>query len=294
MNILPQLIVFGIINGLLFSLLAISFGIVYRSLKFFHIAFAGIFTSSCYFIYIFYSIFKFPVVISFILSCISTSFLGLLIEKFVYLPFFRKKATSGVLLVSSLGIYISLENLIALIFGNETKILLSGVQPTYSFGNVIITSIQFFEFFLSLFVIILFIFAFKKLKIFKALWAIGDEPDLISIMGLPLIKFRAFIFILSSFILAIPANLISMDIGMDPHNGMHYLLIAAVSVIFGGIDSFYGWWFGGLIIGVLQSLIIIKFSARWIELVTFLILIIILLYRPYGIFGERKRIEELK
>ncbi len=133
----------------------------------------------------------------------------------------------------------------------------------------------------------------KKFKIFKTLWAMGDRPELISNLGLPLFKLRLFLFFLSSLILSIPAALISLDIGIDPHQGMHYLLIAAVAVLFGGIDSFKGWWIGGLVLGLFQNLVIIKFSARYMDLVTFVILILVLLFFPTGLFGWRKRLEEI-
>lgn len=292
MTLLLQLIANGIVNGANFALLAISFGIVYRTIKVFHIAFAGIFTCACYFSYIFFTFFKFPIFISFILSVFFSGILGFLIEKFIYLPFYKKKATPGVILIASLGVYYVLENFIAMLFGNETKVLLSGVQPTLNIGEIILTRIQIYQLLTGLIIIFLFWLFLKKLKIFKALWAMGDQPELISIFGLPLYKLRAFVFFISSILLSIPAVLISFDIGMDPHQGMHYFLIAVVSVLFGGIDNFKGWWIGGFLLGILQSIAVWQFSARWIDLVTFLILIFVLIFKPTGILGLSKRLEE--
>lgn len=292
MGLFFQLLINGIINGAIFSVLAISFGFVYRTTKIFHIAFAGIFTSSCYFLYVFFIILKIPLIFSILFTILLTGLLGLFIEKAIYLPFFKKDATQGVILIASLGAYISIENIIALIFGNETKILLSGIQPTYSFSSIIITKIQLFQLIAGISIIILISILLKKFKIFKIFWAIGDEPNLIPVFGIPLIKLRAILFFGTSLLVAVPSSLISLDIGMDPHQGMHYLLIAVVSVLFGGIDSFKGWWIGSFVISIIQSLVIIKFSAKFIDLVTFLILILILLFKPQGIFGIRKRMEE--
>jgi len=293
MTFFLQVLANGIISGTLFACLAIAFGLVYRNAKIFHIAYGGIFTSACYFLYVFIALLKVPVLLSFFISIICGGILGILIEKAVYLPFYKKKSSSGVFLIASLGVYIILENLIALIFGNETKIILPGIQPSYSLKGIIFTRIQIYQFLVSALVILIMGISLRKFKVFKTLWAMGDRPELISNLGLPLFKLRLFLFFLSSLILSIPATLISLDVGTDPHQGMHYLLIAAVAVLFGGIDSFKGWWIGGFILGVLQNLVIIKFSARYMDLVTFVILISVLLFFPTGLFGWRKRLEEI-
>jgi len=293
MKLFLQLLLNGIVNGAMFGLLAVSFGFVYRTTKIFHIAFAGIFTSSCYILYTFLIILKFPVLISVFLSAIFTGFLGFLLEKGVYLQFFKREASEGVILIASLGCYIFLENGIAALFGNETKVLISGILPTYSIGKLILTKIQAIQLIVGILIILFLTFSLKKFKFFKIFWAIGDEPNLVSSLGIPLLKFRSILFFSTSFLLSIPACLISLDIGTDPHQGMHYFLISVVAVLFGGIDSFSGWWIGGFLLAILQSLIILKFSASLTDLATFAILILVLLFRPQGIFGTKKRMEEV-
>ena len=86
--------------------------------------------------------------------------------------------------------------------------------------------------------------------------------------------------------------LTALDIGMDPHVGMPALLTSAVAVIIGGIDSYWGWVLGALMIAELQSLVVWKVSSQWTPLLTFALLIIMLLTRPQGILGTKKRLEE--
>lgn len=75
--------------------------------------------------------------------------------------------------------------------------------------------------------------------------------------------------------------------------GFPALLTSVVAVIIGGIDRLSGWILGSFTIALIQSLVIWKFSANWAPLATFLILILILLLRPQGIIGTKKRIEEI-
>ncbi len=88
------------------------------------------------------------------------------------------------------------------------------------------------------------------------------------------------------------AVLVGLDVGIDPHVGMNAVVIAAVALIVGGVGIFEGAAFGALLVGCLQSIAVWQMSARWQDMVTFLVLIIFLLFRPQGILGRRGRMEE--
>jgi len=76
---------------------------------------------------------------------------------------------------------------------------------------------------------------------------------------------------------------------MDPYVGMPILLIAAVAVIAGGVDYFEGAVLGGFLLGFAKALTVWKMSAKWENMVVFLLLIIFLLFRPEGILSRKKR-----
>ena len=83
--------------------------------------------------------------------------------------------------------------------------------------------------------------------------------------------------------------MVSYDVGMDPYVGMPVLLTSVVALIVGGVGDFKAPVVGGLIIGMLQSMAVLLFSARWQDGVTFTLLIVFLMFRPYGILGEKQR-----
>ena len=293
MILLLQLLANGLVNAGIYALLAIGFGIVNRTTRIFHITYGGFYTFSAYFLYTFLRILKLPLFVCIPLVLIILSILGILMEKGVYRPLYKRSAGSGVFLIASLGIYIIIENLIALIFGNEVKILSKGIEPSYSLAGVVLTRIQIIQFIVSLVLIITFYILVKRVKIIKALWAMGDEPELLRALGLPLFKLRELVFIISSVFVGVASMLTALDVGMDPHVGLSTLLTAAVAVIVGGIDSYLGWIAGSFILAELQSLVIWRTSARWAPLVTFVLLILILLTRPQGVLGTKKRLEEI-
>jgi branched-chain amino acid transport system permease protein len=75
--------------------------------------------------------------------------------------------------------------------------------------------------------------------------------------------------------------------------GMNALLSAVVAVIIGGVKQLKGVVLGAFLLGILQNMVIWKFSARWESAVTFFILAIVLLYNSGGLIVIKKRIEEL-
>ena len=289
MELLIQLLINGFISSSLYALLAIGFGIVYRSLKFFHIAYGGIYLISSYAVIFFSQNFNFPVSISMLLGLIVAILVSILIEKSIYLPFERKNSGAGILFVVSLGIFIVIQNFISMFFGNDIKTLDFPLEGSLSFGNLVITKIQILQLVVSIVIMLTFWLLTNKSVFFKALWAMGDNQELIRVLGYPYNKMRILIFSLSAVFVFTSSILNTIDIGIDPNVGMKALLIGAVAVIVGGINSFFGWVLGAFLIGMFEAVSVWKFSSNWSELIIYTLLILTLLFKPEGIISITKR-----
>lgn len=288
---LIQLIANGIVLSSLYALVALGFGLVYNTTRILHIAHGAIYTVSSYLFYLFLIQMKLPFIVALLFSLLLTSFLGVLIEFIVYRPLELKKASSLMYLISSLGLYTILVNLIALIWGNETKILRPGVEETVRIGSVILTRIQLVQFLAGVVIIACLFLFFKHSRTGKLIRAFADNRVLAEVVGINIWKLRAGIFGVSSFLAGVASILNALDVGMDPNVGMSVLLIAMVAVIIGGVKVTEASVAGAFVIGILQSLVIWKFSARWVEAVVFSLLIVFLLIRPQGLFGRKLRVE---
>ena len=275
-------------------LYAAGFGFVYRSFRIFHIAMGAQFVFSCYAFYFFAVGVKLPLALAVGGGLALSVLFAAAIEWAVYRPFFRKGCSSGVVMIASLGVMIVVENLIALAFGNEVKTISTRLEPSVAFLGLRFTRIQLLQFFGGVGVFALVGAMVRFGKWFKAVWAMGDQPELIPVLGLPLLKLRLLVMALGGVLVAVAAMLVSWDIGMDPHVGMHYLLLGSVAVFFGGTDRYWAWGAGAMLLSILQSLAVWQFSARWTDLVTFGVLVFVLLFRPQGLFGVSKRLEEAK
>lgn len=292
MNLLLQLLANGLVYGALYAMLAVGFGLVWRSLRVFHLAYGGLFVVSGYLFHMLTVWAALPPWAAGGLTVVASAGLGWLIEFALYRPFYRRHAGSGAVLIASLGVLVVLENVVALIFGNELKTVPREMATMIQFGNVRLTSLQLWGLVIGVVSVAFLWVLVRRLRTFKALWAMGDQPELIPVLGLPLYRLRALVLAIGTAMAAIPACVLTLDIGIDPFVGMSYLLIAAVAVLAGGVDSYRGWVTGGVTLAILQSLVVWKFSARWMDLVTFGLLVAMLVFRPQGLVQNTKRIEE--
>ncbi|MCX7905332.1 MAG: branched-chain amino acid ABC transporter permease [Elusimicrobiales bacterium] len=289
---LLQFIINGVAYGSIIGMCAIGLALIYNTTKIFHFAHAGIFTISVYTFYFLISKLQISLILSFFISSLFSSFIALLIDKLFYIPILNRKATSTAYTITSLAIYITIVNIISIFFGNETKILKQGIDKTYEIGSAIITKTQLLEI-ITYLLFFLFLFLFLSYtKTGRLLRAVSSNYKLSKALGVDIKKIRTIAFFLGSFLAAIAANLNGLDIGTDPHSGMPIFLNSAVAMIVGGIGQFIPAAISGIIIGIIQSLVVYKFSAKWQMATTFVILLIILLFRPQGIFSSQKRIEE--
>lgn len=292
MTLFLQLLANGIVAGAVWALVALGFGLIYNTTRIFHIAHGVVYTIAAYAFYTFARLLKWPLFASVPLALAVAALVGMAMEGFVYFPLYRREASLGVALISSLGLYIFLENLIALIFGNETKVLSPGVEKSYHIGPIILTRIQILELVISVLLAVGFVLFLRATRAGRAIRALADNPNLVTVLGMDVRKLRLLAFGLGSALAAVASCLIAWDVGMDPHVGIDALLIGAVATIVGGIGVFGAPILGAFLLGLLQSIVIWKISARWVEAFVFGLLIVFLIFRPQGILGQRRRLEE--
>lgn len=284
-----QFIINGVIIGSIYSLVSLGFALVYNTTRIFHIAYAVIYMFCPYMILTFYSNLGYPLLLSFIIAISITVVLSLLMEIVIYKPLSKKNSSHNIIMISSIGIMIVVINIIAMLYGNETKILNQDISETLTFGNIIITYTQLVQFLISAFLLSGFLIFLKFTKFGIKTRAMRDDDVLCSVFGSDIYKMRITLFTLSAFFAAVGGGLVAYDVGMDPYVGMPMLLNAVVALIIGGIGRFEAPIIGGFIIGVLQALSVYAFSARWQDAVTFTLLILFLLFRPQGLLGEKRR-----
>ena len=284
-----QFIVNGFITGVLYSLLAIGFALVYNTTKLFHIVAAAIYVFAAFMFYWFVVTFGLPVIVGAIIAIALTMGLSLLTDVSVYRPLKKRKASNNVAMIASIGMMTVIVNLLAMFFGNETKVIDNTIHQSFNFGNIIITTPQMWQLVVGCAAIALFLVFIGLTPWGIRFRALNADSVLYETMGYDTSRTRTFVFLMSGTFIAIGSCLTVYDIGLDPHRGMNVLINAMVAMIIGGMGRFSTCVIGGITLGILQALTVYQFSSNWQNAVTFVLLLILLFLRPQGIAGYKQR-----
>jgi branched-chain amino acid transport system permease protein len=180
---------------------------------------------------------------------------------------------------------------IAIIWGNETRVLRVGVDTTFNLAGIILTRSQLLGGIVAIAVLLVFLLWLKHTDIGLRFRALADNPTQLSLMGYNIRLLRLAFFVISGLLTASAALLMAFDIGFDPHSGLQMVLLGMVATIIGGQGSFMGAIVGALLLGILRSQVVWHTSTRWEEAATFFLLVLFLFLRPQGIFGQAGRLE---
>lgn len=283
-----QLILNGIASGAVYGLVALGFGMIFATSRFFHFAHGIVFTAGAYLTFLFKVWFALPLFFSIPIAIGLSTLLGCLIEITVYRPLRHKEASSLILLIASLGIYIILQNIISIFFGDDTKTIRSGiVEEGINIFGARVTPIQINIVLVSLF-LLAFCFCFLKYtKIGRAMRAVANDSELAKISGIESDRVILYVFALGSGLAGIAGILVALDVDMTPSMGMNALLMGVVVVIIGGVGSIPGIALGALLLGMAQHLGMWKISSQWQDAIAFIILLGFLLFRPQGFLGRK-------
>ena len=284
-----QFIINGLITGILYSLLAIGFALVYNTTRVFHIAAAGIYVFAAYMFWFFVAKVEFAIIPASLMAIVLTMFLSLLSELCVYRPLKNKKASLNVAMIASIGLMTVIINTIAMCFGNETKVVENAILQPLTFGDIIITTPQKYQTVVGIVVLAVFMAVLKWTNWGLRLRALSADETLFETLGYNTNATRVLVFLVSGAFIALASCLTVYDVGLDPNMGMSILINAMVAMILGGVGKFSTCILGGLSLGLLQSLTVYHFASNWQNAVTFLVLLILLFLRPQGIAGYKQR-----
>lgn len=269
-------------------LVAIGFAIVFRATRFFHFAHGIVFTAGAYFTFLFKTWLGFPLFFSILLAIPLSTLLGCLMEVAVYLPLRRKGASPLVFLLASLGMYIVLQNVISMMFGDDTKTIRSGlVKEGLNVFGARITPIEILIICVSVVLVVTVALLLKKTKMGNVMRAVANDIELASVSGIDSDRVILLTFAIASALAGIAGILVALDVDMTPTMGMNALMMGVVAVIVGGVGSIPGVALAALLLGMAQHLGVWYISSQWQDAIAFAILLIFLLFRPQGFLGKK-------
>mgnify|MGYP001766234168 CR=1 FL=1 len=286
-NFIQQLI-FALRIGSIYAVIAIGYTMVYGIIKLINFAHGEIMVFGSYFSFLLASSgLNFIWVL--LISMGLTAILGMVMEKVAYAPL--RKAPRLSALITAIGMSFLLQNIMLLIFKSEPKRMPELISMTpFEVGGVLIDPITIITVGLSvLFMIILQIFI-KNTKPGKAMRAVSQDTNVAALMGINVNRIITLTFAIGSALGALGGILYSLMISqIYPTMGIMPGLKAFVAAVLGGIGIMPGAMLGGFIIGAVETFTKAYLSSSWSDGIVFLILVIILLFKPAGLLGKNRK-----
>lgn len=273
-----------LVLGSLYAILALGFNFIYRANKFFDLSYASYLLIGTY-SYLALSKIHLPEVVIFIFSILITVVFSLVIENYLYKNLRIKKSSSSVMMISSLGILTVVQAFVALIFTSNVETL-SVSSTTLTLFGAVITYVQLAMIIFALAIYILAYVFLSSSTFGIQLRAVSEDEELANSSQLPIKKVRVLATFIGIIIGTTSAILYAMDTSLDPYIGMSLLLKGVIVAILGGLGNFMYGLIGAFILAILENLSIWYVGGEWKDAIAFLVLIIILLFRPTGILKK--------
>ena len=282
-----QIIVNGIIIGGIYALMAIGFNLIFSSVRFFHLAYGIVAVLGVYITRVLL-LSGINFFVSMLIGAGVVGLFGMATWQFFYKKFADRKASSLVMMVISFGAMLVLQNIIALVWKNNTRsISISDtIKKGYEVLGITITFNQLVILFSSLLLVVLLELFLNRSKYGLAIRAIGDNAELTTILGLKTNRIILMVFFIGTFISSIAGSLVALEIGVRPTYGLFLVLKAIIASIIGGIGSMRGAMAGGILLGIVENIGVYYLGGGWQEVTAFLLLTVFLLVMPQGMFNK--------
>ncbi len=269
-----------------YALIAIGYTMVYGILRLINFAHGDLFmVAGIVMVYLAASI---PFYISIPLTIIITIILGFVIERVAYKPL--RSAPRMSVMISAIGVSYLLQNLVLYITGGLSKQYpkLPILSQRVKIFGITDRAVIFITPVVAVVLMAVLMFLIKHTKMGMAMRAASREFETAQLMGIKINRVISFTFIVGSALAAVGSLLyFSKFTGVSPTSGAMPGLKAFVAAVFGGIGSIPGAVIGAFFIGIMENLAVALNLAVYKDAFTFALLIIVLLVKPTGIFGEK-------
>jgi branched-chain amino acid transport system permease protein len=285
-----SLLIAQLINGLqtgsVYALVALGYSMVYGIIKLLNFAHGDIIMVGAYMVYYAIASFALPPIVAVILAVVVSTLLGVTVEKVAYTPL--RSAPRLSLLITAIGVSFLLENGAQLIFGADQKSMDPMVTGSISLGGIGISYAAIVTIVVSVIAMVILTIVVNKTKIGKAMRAVSEDMGAAQLMGISLNKTISMTFAIGSALAGIGSVLYLCAYPQaSPTMGSMLGIKAFVAAVLGGIGSIPGAMIGGFVIGVLEALVAAAGFSMWKDAAVFLILIIVLVFKPTGILGKK-------
>ncbi len=283
---LLQQIINGLAQGSIYSLVGIGFALIFGVLGLVHFAHGEVYMLGAFLGFILITVFHLNILVALLLAIIGAALLGILVEAVAFRPL--RKAPDVAPMVCTLGLSVVLQNIAMIVLGSDTKsvpdVFEGSVLPFFSAQ---LSVPQIIIFITALVLMVLLQLLLYRSKLGRAIRATAQNKDAAALMGVNINRVISATFAVGSGLGGAAGVLVGLYYNaFYPTMGFMAGLKAFVATVLGGLTSVPGAVLGGLILGVTENIGAAYISSGYRDLIAFVILILVLLIKPSGLFGR--------
>lgn len=286
---LAQKSINGVVAGSYFALGAIGLTLVYGILRLTNFAHADLLAMGAYVAYIFNVSIGMPFVIAMAISILIVAAFSIGTELIMFRPMRRRNAGVLQLILMTIGLGFMIRYTIQFFAGTEPRKLDVNVTDTINFIGLSIGRTQLIVVIVGLIVLIAVALLLRFTSLGRQMRALADNFDLAETTGINTGGVVILTWALAGGLAALAGVLVGASINdFRPETFFPLLLSLFAAVTLGGIGNAFGALAGGMVIGITQEWSTIVIASEWKVAISFLVLIIVLIVRPQGIFGKER------
>jgi len=283
---LIQALLWGLAYGCIYILLATGLNIIFGVMKLVNFAHGQLLMIGAYIAFTVTTALGLNSYVAILVAMGAVALIGVGLERFTFRRVLGTDKLNEIFV--SLGLIYVFENVAVLLWGNTTRQIPSPLQGMQlSLGGV---SIRYDLLFAILIVVVILVALFlllKKTKIGLAMRATSQKSTASMLMGVNIEKVYVFTFALGAALAGASGALYGIIFNFSPTIGALPTIKAFAIIIIGGLGSIPGAIIGGLLYGIAENTAVYFLGGVWQDAIAFALLIIVLLIRPTGIFGEK-------
>jgi branched-chain amino acid transport system permease protein len=282
-----QQLINGLMLGSSYALVAVGYSLIFGVMGLLHFAHGEVFMVGAFIALQMVLLGHLSLPVATLGAMVATAILGILIAATAFLPI--KKQYVAAPLIATIGLGIIMQNLAVKIFGGDQVSFPETIKiVNYKIGDVIINSLQIMILCVTLVLMILLSLYIKHTKMGKAMRASAERPVTASLLGVDYKKVVLVTFAIASALAGVSGVLTGLVYGsISPFMSGPATLKGLVVMLMGGLGNLMGAVVCGILLGILEIFSVAYLSASYRDSLTFVILILVLILRPEGLFGVR-------
>ncbi len=280
-----QLLIQGLSIGCLYAISALGFVMIFKSSSVLNFAHGELLAIGAYIFLVISVWLNLPVYLAFIITFIGSFALGFLIERFFLRPMIGEALIEVIML--TVGLSAMFKGLLLFIFSGNTYVYPDFLPANLGvkLGAVSISPVYTATFLITITFLVIFGFFFKYSSLGIYMRSVADSQKAALSLGVNVRRVFALSWAIASLVCAISGVILGIINGINVHDLSKMGLKVFPVVILGGLESIAGAILGGLIIGLIETFVSGYLSTSLMDVVAYVILVIILMIKPYGILG---------